>query len=76
MDSYETLANAVIIQAAKDYRAAYRKYLKNPAGNAAAYEMESLERFFASEWFRALTDADGGAILRRIREMEKRRQKA
>lgn len=76
MDCYETLANAVIIQAVKDYRAAYRKYLKNPAGNAAAYELESLERFFTSGWFHMLTDADGGEILKRVRENEQRRHMA
>lgn len=76
MDCYETLANAVIIQAVKDYRTAYRKYMKNPAGNAAACEIKSLERFFLSEWFQMLTDADGGEILRKVRENEQRRHMA
>ncbi len=73
MDCYETLANAVIIQAVKDYRTAYRKYMKNPAANAAACEMKLLERFFLSEWFQMLTDADGGEILSKVRENEQRR---
>lgn len=75
MECYETLANAVILQAVKDYRMAYRKHRKNPAEKAALYEMESLERFFASEWFNMLTDADGRIILKKIREAEERRHR-
>ena len=70
MDCYEKLANAVIIQAVKDYRAAYRKYLRNPEGSMEKSEVESMERFFRSSWFGVLTDADGEMILKRVKEME------
>ena len=52
MDAYENLANAIIIQAVKDYR--------RVRGTAAAKE---LEQFFLSEWFCVLTRLDGAALL-------------
>lgn len=73
MDGYERLANAIIIQAAKDYRAVYRRILKDPENTAARYEAESLERFFQSQYFQSLTDADGGAIVNKLQEIERMR---
>ena len=54
MDGYEKLANAIIIQAAKDYRAALRRLRRKPGNKDAQNEKESIERFFRSDWFRAL----------------------
>lgn len=75
MDCYERLANAVIIQAVKDYRRAYRK-CRNGGSSMAMAEVRALERFFCSEWFAELTDADGRALLRKIKEMEDGRNRA
>lgn len=75
MDCYERLANAVIIQAVKDYRKAYRKYKKG-SGHTAESEIAALERFFRSEWFAGLTDVDGKALLSQIQEMEDGRSRA
>lgn len=68
MDAYERLANAIIIQAAKDYRAAKRKLRRKPGNKDAQAEAESIERFFRSDWFRALTEVDGEMLLRKLNE--------
>ena len=57
-DPYRTLANAIIVQAAKDYRQALRQLRRNPRYETARNEKNEVERFFHSEWFHFLTDAD------------------
>lgn len=68
MDVYEKLANAIILQAVKDWRAARRKLKRKPQNESARSELESCERFFRSEWFTTLTDVDGTVILRKLYE--------
>ncbi len=55
---YQMLANAIVIQAAKDYRRQVK------AGKVA----KELERFFKSTWFKELTSIDPEYITRRIKE--------
>ena len=50
-DPYRTLANAIIVQAAKDYRKALRQLRRNPRYETARNEKNDVERFFHSEWF-------------------------
>lgn len=56
MDPYEELANAIVLRAVKDYRAA-----KHPSARA------SIERFFLSGWFRELTRVDGEKLIADLR---------
>ena len=63
-DPYEILANAIIIQAAKDYRSALKAAEK--PGNAKT--VKECERFFRSDWCRTLTAVDGRAILEQLRK--------
>ena len=70
MDSYEKLANAIVIQAAKDYRTAERKLKRNPRNQLAKAEADSIERFFRSDWYKCLTEVDGEMVLRKLREEE------
>ena len=63
-DPYENLANAIIIQAAKDYRHA----LKAPGKPGNVKTMEECERFFQSQLFRLLTDIDGEALVEELRK--------
>lgn len=58
--SYENLANAVVLQAVKDYRSAKRGH--------NCHKINELEEFFCSNWFTVLTDADGMVILERLQE--------
>lgn len=66
-DPYENLANAIIIQAANDYRAALKKIKKNPRNKDAIADALSIERFFHSRWYGALTAVDGDFIIKKIR---------
>lgn len=65
---YENLANAIILQAAKDYRAALRKLKRNPQNKDAKYTISEVERFFRSDWYKMLTDVDGELIIKKLRE--------
>lgn len=51
LDPYQELANAVIVLAAKDYRHALRIQRRNPRSAAAQSQIDSLERFFRSDWY-------------------------
>lgn len=62
-DPYRTLANAIIVQAAKDYRKALRQLRRYPRYETARNEKNDVERFFHSEWFHFLTDADPDYLL-------------
>lgn len=60
MDPYENLANAIILQAVKDYRLTDNKS-----------ELKEIERFFHSDWFSVLTSLDPGLLIQKLRK-EKR----
>ena len=68
VDPYEKLANAIILSAVKDYRAARRKLKKRPKNEDAKLVVEDCERFFRSDWFKVLTDIDGEALIERLKE--------
>ncbi len=68
MIPYENLANAIVVRAAKDYRAILRYLKKNPRNSTAALEKDSLEKFFRSEFYRNLTNVDGEMLLSRLRK--------
>lgn len=67
-DPYENLANAVILQAVRDYRTALKALRMNPRNKAAQTEKESVERFFRSQWYQALTTVDGEMLIRKLNE--------
>ena len=56
--NYEELANAIVMQAVKDYRAALK-----PESRAAVSMQREAERFFRSAWFSELTIIDPKFIL-------------
>ena len=68
MNGYEALANAIIIQAAKDFRAAYKRMKRFPNDVRAQDEVRDITKFFCSGWFEALSDADGPTQLRKIKD--------
>lgn len=67
-DPYESLANAIILLAVKDYRLAREKLKYHPKNKEAKLMIEDLERFFCSDWFTALTTIDGELLLRKLQE--------
>lgn len=68
MDPYERLANAIVLQAAKDYRTALRRLNHDPYDYAARMKIKELERFFLSSWYAVLTNVDGELLMERLRK--------
>ena len=65
----EELANAIVLQACKDYRSAYIRYLRRyglPDRNDS--QLAELERFFRSDWYKTLTSVDGEYLMKRIQD--------
>ena len=66
-DPYENLANAIVLSAVEDYRKALKKYSRNPDSKSAKAEVDSLERFFRSQWYSILTSVEGEFLIRKLR---------
>ena len=64
--NYENLANAIILQAVKDYRVALKCLKVNPKNKSALADKDEVERFFRSDWFSALTSVDGEMLIRSL----------
>jgi hypothetical protein len=67
MDQFEGLANAIIIQAAADYRLALKQLRQNPLFQPAIRMSYEVERFFRSDWFSILTRINGIELLARLK---------
>ena len=67
MDQFEGLANAIIIQAAADYRLALKQLRQNPLFQPAIRTSYEVERFFRSDWFSILTRINGIELLARLK---------
>ena len=68
-DKYEpfiNLANAIVVQAAKDYGRALRRLKRNPKNIDAQIDKYALEKFFHSEWYELLTDVNAEYVLKMI----------
>ena len=57
MNPYEELANAIVLQAVKDYRL-----------HDDEQELASIERFFRSGWFGVLTRIDPEMLISKLRK--------
>ena len=57
MTPYENLANAIVLQAVRDYRR-----------NDNRDNRISIERFFRSDWFKVLTKVDGDWLIQTLRK--------
>ena len=64
--NYENLANAIILQAVKDYRIALKCLKVNPNNRDALADKDEVERFFRSQWFSTLTSVDGEMLIRTL----------
>ena len=66
----QMLANAIIIQAADDYRTSLRRLKLNRMNREYLRMKEECERFFLYQWFEQLTNIDGKTIMMRIQKEE------
>ena len=69
-DPYGNFANAIILQAVKDFRTARIKGKNHPKNKDVKPMVEDCERFFRSGWFGVLTSVDGEMLLRKLQEEE------
>ena len=67
IDNYNNLANAIILQAVKDYRKALRTLSMNPNNRSAQYERRRIEQFFRSSWFGVLTSIDPEMLITKLK---------
>ena len=67
-DSYERLANAIILQAVADYRRNLKKLKKNPQNRDVLNEALQIEKFFRSSWCQVLTTVDGEFLIQKLRK--------
>ena len=67
-NSYEDLAGAIVLQAAKDYRMALEGLKRHPSNYKMQYLKKDVERFFLSSWFVELTDLDGRMLMEQLRK--------
>ena len=63
MEHYRTLADAIILQAVKDYREALKRVQHRPYNHDAVAMKAECERFFRSEWFGLLTKIDPEVLI-------------
>lgn len=61
--NWRDLAEAIIVQAATDYRRARYRNIKRPYQAETLREIDSIERFFRSVWSSVLTNLDGRKLL-------------
>lgn len=64
---YQALANAIILQAVKDYRQARRR----PESKETKQDIRDLEQFFCSPWYATLTNVSGPWLLKCLQEERK-----
>ena len=64
--NYENLANAIILQAVKDYRVTLKSLKAKPGNRRAQADKDGIERFFRSQWYSALTSVDGEMMIRSL----------
>ena len=67
----QDLLNAVVVQAAEDYRDYCARLLKDPDDQEAKKEREAVRRFFLSEDFKVYTTVSGSHILSRLEDEQK-----
>jgi hypothetical protein len=64
---WRALADAIILQAADDYRRLTRRLIKHPDELEKASEKRRIERFLGSTWFGVLCELDGHRLLRDLK---------
>jgi hypothetical protein len=65
------IANAIVLQAVKDYRDALKRLKKKPQNTDAMSDAMECERFFRSAWYQSITSVDGEYLIQKLREEAK-----
>ena len=65
---YTGLANAIILQAVKDYRDAIKRLSRGRVNKDAEISKQEILKFFRSAWFGVLTGIDPEMLIRKLDE--------
>ena len=71
VDCYHDLANAIILQAVKDYRSTLFLLDDEPNNREALHDKKSLEKFFRSKWYATLTEIDPNRLMSEVQRRVK-----
>lgn len=66
--NWEDLAQAIVIQAVKDYRLALKVFRRRPESKRAKELIEEIEGFLRSRWFYLMYDIDPERLIERLKE--------
>ena len=66
VNPFEELAQAIILQAGKDYRQIGKRMLRKPNDPKLQGRTAELEDFFLSSWFAELTSLNGRRLLQQL----------
>ena len=69
-NAYEDLANAIVIQAARDYADAFWGKDIQDSSNTPEEIMKDVEKFFHSDWYKMLTKSNPDRILQDVKLLE------
>lgn len=64
---FENLANAIILQAARDYRKVLSCLKMNPYSKMALSAKKEIECFFRSNWFAMMTNIDPEMLMKKLK---------
>ncbi len=70
-DRYQALADAIVLQAVRDYREAMAEIQKEKYDYSmleAQRTVDEVKRFFKSDWFGVLTDVDPDLLLEQLNQ--------
>lgn len=68
-DGYQNLANAIVLQAVRDFRKCAKVVKRRGYGSKEAVnEMRSIVEFIKSSWFKTLTNIDPDYLLEKLKE--------
>lgn len=67
-EPYERLANAIVLQAASDYKRDLKKLKKNPQNRDVMNNALQIENFFRSPWYQVLTTVDGEFLIQKLQK--------
>lgn len=69
----QNLANAIVLQAAKDYIQAERDMKRRSRVRSACARKRNLEQFFRSGWYSLLTDTDPMMLIEKLKSRKEKR---
>lgn len=66
-DGYQRLADAIVLQAIRDYRNARNKLAREATNPCARHDVLALEKFFLSKQYTLFTGIDGAFLIRKVK---------